>query len=78
MNIIDRLEEKELVKRSTGEKLGRITLCIGVAHLAPGDCRQSLVERAERCLLAAQRAGRNQVVSEPGPAVAPREQAATA
>ncbi len=52
---------KELVKRSTGENLGRITISIGVAEWKPGDGPAALVERADTCLYAAKRGGRNQV-----------------
>lgn len=55
---------KELVKRSTGENLGRITISIGVAQWQHGDTAQSLVERADVCLYAAKRGGRNLVRSE--------------
>ncbi len=59
---------KELVKRSTGENLGRITISIGVAQWRPGDTTASIVERADACLYAAKHGGRNQVRSEnPGP-----------
>ena len=55
---------KELVKRSTGENLGRITISIGVAQYAADDSAQSVIERADACMYAAKRAGRNQVKSE--------------
>ncbi|WP_333824766.1 GGDEF domain-containing protein [Pinisolibacter sp.] len=55
---------KELVKRSTGENLGRITISIGVAEWRRGDTAQSIVERADVCLYAAKRGGRNMVISE--------------
>jgi diguanylate cyclase len=58
---------KELMKRSTGENLGRVTMSIGVAALAPGDTPQSLIERADVCLYAAKRAGRNRVISQSDP-----------
>jgi diguanylate cyclase len=58
---------KELMKRSTGEHLGRITVSIGVAALRPNDTAQSLIERADICLYAAKRGGRNRVVSEADP-----------
>jgi diguanylate cyclase len=61
---------KELKKRSTGENLGRITVSVGVATLRPGDTPQSLIDRADRCLYAAKRSGRNCVVSEGDPPVA--------
>lgn len=55
---------KELVKRSTGENLGRITISIGVAQYRLGDTTSSLIERADACLYAAKRAGRNRVICE--------------
>jgi diguanylate cyclase len=60
---------KELKKRSTGENLGRITISVGVAILRPGDTPQALIERADSCLYAAKRSGRNRVVSETHPDV---------
>jgi diguanylate cyclase len=60
---------KELMKRSTGEHLGRITISIGVASLRPGDNMQSLIGRADTCLYAAKRAGRNRVICETDPEV---------
>src|SRR5207245_4474569 len=50
---------KELMKRSTGEHLGRVTVSVGVAMLKPGDDTDSLIERADACLYAAKRNGRN-------------------
>lgn len=55
---------KELVKRSTGETLGRVTISIGVAEVNATDTVQSLIERADQCLYAAKHAGRNRVVNE--------------
>jgi diguanylate cyclase len=55
---------KELMKRSTGEHLGRVTVSIGVAVLQKGETAQSLIERADGCLYAAKRSGRNRVMSE--------------
>jgi diguanylate cyclase len=55
---------KDLVKRSTGEHLGRITVSIGVATWRRGDSGQTIVDRADRCMYAAKRIGRNLVVSE--------------
>ncbi|WP_068316436.1 GGDEF domain-containing protein [Polycladidibacter hongkongensis] len=55
---------KELIKRSTGENLGRITISIGVAFHKSGDTPMSLVNRADQALYAAKRAGRNQVKQE--------------
>ncbi len=41
---------KELMKRSTGEHLGRMTISMGVATLHKGDTAQSLIARADACL----------------------------
>ena len=60
---------KELMKRSTGEHLGRVTVSIGVATLRKSDTPQSLIERADACLYAAKRHGRNRVMCETDPEV---------
>jgi diguanylate cyclase len=46
---------KELMKRSSGERLGRVTISIGVALLRTDDTSQSLIERADNRLYAAKR-----------------------
>ena len=63
-NIRRAVQAKELLKRSTNEKLGRITASFGVAMYKGGDTPSSLIERADRCLYAAKHAGRNRVLSE--------------
>jgi diguanylate cyclase len=62
--IREAVTEKELVRRSTGQSMGRITISIGVAQLKSGDSADELVERVDRCLYAAKRNGRNRVVCE--------------
>ena len=63
-NIRKAVQAKELLKRSTNEKLGRITASFGVAAYRKDDTPSSLIERADRGLYAAKHAGRNRVVSE--------------
>ena len=58
------VESKTLVKKSTGDKLGTITISIGVAQYDINDSPEEFVRRADTCLYAAKRTGRNRVVSE--------------
>lgn len=58
------VERKKLVKKSTGDILGTISISIGVAQLGPDDTRTSLIQRADSCLYAAKNAGRNCVMSD--------------
>lgn len=58
------VQSRELMKRSTGEKLGRVTISLGVALYHRGESIDSLIHRADACLYAAKRAGRNQVKTE--------------
>ncbi|WP_423067978.1 GGDEF domain-containing protein [Devosia sp. CN2-171] len=63
-NIRKAIQAKELLKRSTNEKLGRVTASFGVAMFRPDDNPSTLIERADRCLYAAKHQGRNKVISE--------------
>lgn len=55
---------RELIKRSTNENLGRITISLGVASYRRGDTSGSLVDRADQALMQAKRDGRNRTVTE--------------
>ncbi len=64
------VQAKELQKRSTGEKLGTITISIGVSRFRPGETLNEFVHRADACLYAAKNNGRNCVISESDEAMA--------
>jgi diguanylate cyclase len=65
---------KELKKKSTGEILGRVTISVGVSMLKPGDDTDALIDRADACLYAAKRNGRNRVICEADPEYAAETQ----
>ncbi|HEX3673886.1 MAG TPA: diguanylate cyclase [Rhizomicrobium sp.] len=58
------VESKKLVKKSTGDILGTITISGGVAELTPADSAASFIQRADECLYAAKNAGRNCIIAE--------------
>jgi diguanylate cyclase len=72
-NIRRAVMSKQLKKKSTGEILGRVTISVGVSMLQPGDDRDRLIERADACLYAAKRNGRNRVICEADPEFSPTD-----
>jgi diguanylate cyclase len=58
------VEGKKLVKKSTGDVLGTITISIGVAQFAPGETIEAVVRRADTCLYGAKHHGRNLVIAQ--------------
>lgn len=68
ITVADQIREnvmgKELVKKSTGENLGAITLSLGVARYRTGEPLCQLIQRADASLYAAKHAGRNRVKCE--------------
>lgn len=61
------LANKEIVNRSNGELLGRITMSVGVAQYYAGEKMDELIERADAALYTAKHNGRNQVAAAPTP-----------
>lgn len=58
------VQTKKVVKRSSGETLGSISISLGVARLHHGEDPLETVRRADACLYTAKRTGRNMVVTE--------------
>lgn len=58
------VERRELLRRSSGESLGRVTVSLGVAAFQHGDAPETLLERADRCMYLAKTAGRNRTICE--------------
>ena len=58
------VESKKLIKKSTGDILGTITISIGVAQFGGGENADALIRRADACLYGAKHAGRNLVIGQ--------------
>ena len=56
---------KDVINRNTGEKLGRVTMSVGVAEAVAGESPEELIERADGALYTAKHNGRNQVAAAP-------------
>ncbi|MEQ1490298.1 MAG: GGDEF domain-containing protein [Terricaulis sp.] len=61
------IQAKRLRRRSTNEDLGQVTVSIGIARLQSGDTPAGLIERADACLYASKRNGRNQTTTDSTP-----------
>lgn len=57
------IEAKKLMRRSTNEPLGQITVSFGVADYQPGESPAQLIERSDAFLYESKRTGRNRVTS---------------
>lgn len=58
---------KDVVNRTSGSTLGRITMSIGVAEYAYESAPEDIIERADAALYIAKHNGRNQVAAAPSP-----------
>lgn len=56
---------KDVINRSTGKVLGRITMSVGVAEYSGEKVPEELIERADNALYTAKHNGRNQVAAAP-------------
>ena len=61
------VEGRKLVKKSTGEVLGTITISIGVAQFADGEAAVAVIRRADAGLYGAKHHGRNLVITQNDP-----------
>ena len=58
------IETKRLVRRSTNETIGAVTVSFGAAVYAPGETVGTLISRADECLYMSKHRGRNRVSLE--------------
>ncbi len=58
------VKSKKLQRKSTGEDLGSVTISIGVAQYKHGEPVEEFIHRADSCLYAAKRSGRDRVICE--------------
>jgi diguanylate cyclase len=58
------IEAKRLVRRSTNETIGAVTVSFGAASYAPGETVGTLISRADECLYMSKHRGRNRVSLE--------------
>ena len=72
------VETKKLIKKSTGDVLGTITISIGVAQFASGEAVEAVVRRADACLYGAKSHGRNMVIGQNDPRMTAKLEASAA
>jgi len=74
--IRDTVQAKKLVKKSTGEVLGTISISIGVAQFMADEPAEAVIRRADACLYGAKHHGRNMVINQTDPRIAALEPSA--
>jgi diguanylate cyclase len=57
------VEHIVLVRRSTKERLSKVTISVGVGEFRPGENKSEMIERVDAALYKAKHAGRNQVLA---------------
>jgi diguanylate cyclase len=63
-NLRRSIADKKVIKRSTGEELGRVMISAGVVEFRASETMANLLDRADACLYEAKARGRNCVVDE--------------
>ncbi|MDB5478221.1 MAG: hypothetical protein JWM96_716 [Alphaproteobacteria bacterium] len=59
----ERIAAKDIVNQNKNEKLGRLSVSLGVSQLQPGEPLSQFVDRADRALYKAKASGRNTVIA---------------
>lgn len=72
-NLRKAIGQKEVINRTTGQHLGRITISAGVAEYVPGENAEDIIDRADGALYTAKHNGRNQVATAPTPSSAVKQ-----
>jgi diguanylate cyclase len=58
------VRSKRLTRRSTGDSLGAVTISIGLAQRREFESANDLIARADACLYASKRAGRDRITCD--------------
>jgi diguanylate cyclase len=62
--IREMVRSKKLTRKSTNESLGNVTLSIGLAQRRANESANDIIARADACLYASKRAGRDRITSD--------------